>query len=142
MENARELTAVCGLDCFNCPLFETMITEETRQHFAKLLNRTPEETSCKGCRAQKGCLLHMNDCATYHCATAKGVDFCFECADFPCQYLQPAKEGADRFPHNYKLYNLCRIQKVGVERWADEEATNIRNAYYNGKFVPGSGPVL
>jgi hypothetical protein len=44
--------------------------------------------------------------------------------------LQPAKEGADRFSHNYKLFNLCRMKAVGVEKWAKEEATLIRRRYY------------
>ncbi len=84
----------------------------------------------------------MNRCETYHCATGKGVEFCFECGDFPCPKLQPVREGADNYPHNFKLYNLCRIKRIGVERWAEEESAEIRRKYYTGKFVPGNGPVL
>jgi len=29
----------------------------------------------------------------------------------------PTKEGADRYPHNFKIYNLCRMKAVGVEKW-------------------------
>jgi hypothetical protein len=37
-----------------------------------------------------------------------------------------------------KVYNLCRIKKVGLERWF-EEAGKIRKKYFTGKFVVGRG---
>jgi hypothetical protein len=30
---------------------------------------------------------------------------------------------------------------IGLEEWG-KEALTIRKKYYNGKFVPGTGPVL
>jgi len=72
----------------------------------------------------------------------KGVEFCFECGDFPCGMLQPASDGAAKYPHNMKVFNLCRIRLVGVEKWAEEEALAIRKKYYTGKFIVGKGPVL
>jgi hypothetical protein len=142
MQNFQELTAPCGIDCFNCPVFEGIITEETKQRMAKRLNVTPEEVPCPGCRAAKGCRLHFNTCATLDCVTAKGVSFCFECDEFPCSKLQPAADGAAIYPHNTKVFNLCRIKAVGVDHWAQEEALTIRNKYYQGKFVVGIGPTL
>jgi hypothetical protein len=38
-----------------------------------------------------------------------------------------------------KVYNLCRIKKVGLEKWANEEAGQIRKRYFKGKFVVGKG---
>jgi len=66
---------------------------------------------------------------------------CSDCPDFPCDRLAPALDGADRYPHNLKLFNLCRIRAVGLERWACEEAAGIRRRYYEGAFIPGRGPV-
>ena len=34
------------------------------------------------------------------------------------------------------------MKAVGVEKWAEEEAKLIRQRYYLGKFIPGSGPIL
>jgi hypothetical protein len=28
-------------------------------------------------------------------------------------------------PHNTKVFNLCRIKKVGIEKWAKSEASDI-----------------
>lgn len=38
--------------------------------------------SCQGCRGQ-GCLLQ--NCPVQACVKERGVEFCFECPDFPCQ---------------------------------------------------------
>jgi hypothetical protein len=81
-------------------------------------------------------------CATYVCAEKKGVEFCFECGEFPCSKLLPVADGADRYPHNHKLYNLCRMKLVGIDKWAEEESMDIRVKYFKGKFVVGAGPVL
>ena len=138
----RSLTAPCGLDCFNCEIYEKNITEEMKKQFASKIQKDPEEVPCKGCRAEKGCRHLGQPCETLQCIVDKGLEFCFECEEFPCVKLQPAKEGADRFPHNFKLFNLCRMKAVGVEKWAEEEAKLIRQRYFLGKFIPGSGPIL
>ncbi len=137
-------TAPCGLDCFNCAAHEANITPEYRARVAELFGVTPEETSCKGgCRAVRGnCLWTRGLCATYACAEAKGVEFCFECDEFPCGRLAPSKESAVQdFPHNFKLFNLCRIRAVGIEKWIENEADDVRDLYYNGRFVVGDKPV-
>jgi len=142
MKSKREITTTCGLDCFNCKLYQDGISEEMKFKLAAQLGIAPERVPCKGCREQKGCRLHYTDCPTLDCVTAKGVEFCFECAEFPCSRLQPAADGADRYPHNMKLYNLCRMKLVGVEQWTEQEATEIRARYFKGKFVVGLGPTL
>ena len=138
----RSLTAPCGLDCFNCEIYEGNITEEMKKQFASKIKKDPEEIACKGCQRENGCRHLGQPCETLKCIKEKGLEFCFECGEFPCVKLQPAKEGADRYPHNYKLFNLCRMKAVGVEKWAEEEAKLIRQRYYLGKFIPGSGPIL
>jgi hypothetical protein len=130
------------LDCFNCEVFEENITEEMKKQFALKIKKDPEEIACKGCRTERGCKLLVLPCETIKCVEDKKLEFCFECNEFPCVKLQPAKEGADRFPHNYKVFNLCRIKAAGVEKWAEEEAGLIRKRYYLGKLILGSGPVL
>ena len=138
----RSLTAPCGLDCFNCEIYEENITEEMKVQFALKIQKNPEEIACRGCRLQNGCRHFGQPCETLKCIEDKGLEFCFECEEFPCVKLQPAKDGSERYPHNYKLFNLCRMKAVGVEKWAEEEADLIRQRYYLGKFIPGSGPIL
>ncbi|MDA8090609.1 MAG: methyltransferase domain-containing protein [Nitrospiraceae bacterium] len=58
--------------------------------------------------------------------------------DFPCAYLAPMADGAAQYPHNFKAFNLCKIRKIGLERWI-EEAGQIREKYFTGKFIVGKG---
>ena len=135
------LTAPCGLDCFNCGGYEANVTEEYKLRVAELWNIAPEETPCKGCRGENGqCKWANGQCATWDCVQEKGLTYCYECTDFPCKLLMPTKQGAD-YPHNMKVYNLCRMKLIGIEKWI-EEAAEIRKRYYEGKFVVGKGPVL
>ena len=140
--NKIELTAPCGLDCFNCPAFESNITEEYKTQVSGFLKIPREETSCKGCRDEKGyCRFATGKhCATWDCVQEKGVTYCYECNDFPCKLLMPSQQGA-QFPHNMKVYNLCRMKLIGIDKWI-EEAAEIRKRYYMGKFEVGVGPVL
>ena len=38
-------------------------------------------------------------------------------------------------PHNTKVFNLCRIKNVGIEKWAKEEAGDILDKYYYGTWT-------
>ena len=80
-------------------------------------------------------------CATYTCAQEKGATFCFDCGDFPCAKLNPAADRADVLPHNTKMFNLCTIQRLGVEDFVNA-SPEIRRRYYKGKMIVGKGPQL
>jgi hypothetical protein len=140
--NKSNLTAPCGLDCFNCPYYQDNITEEIQRNVAVRTGLVEDEVPCKGCLEQKGHCPWFSSCATYDCIMGKGLRFCFECNEFPCLKLQPAADGAEQFPHNMKVYNLCRIKLIGVDKWAEEESFQIRKRYFKGKFKVGLGPVL
>ena len=140
MKNKKALTAPCGLDCFNCELYEDNLTDELEERIHVKMGVPKEEISCRGCRQQDGKHFHLpNGCATLDCVKAKRVDFCCNCNDFPCAFLAPTPDQAARYPHNFKVFNLCRIKKVGLERWIQEEAGPIRKKYFTHKFVVGKG---
>jgi len=134
-------TAPCGLDCFNCPAHKENLTEDKRKETAAYLKIPPEDVGCKGCRGEKGkCYFMKENCATWDCVQKKGVSYCYECDEFPCGLLAPTAKGVN-YPHNMKVYNLCRMKLLGMDGWI-EEAGHIRDRYYNGEFVVGKGPVL
>jgi hypothetical protein len=100
-----------------------------------------QDIPCKGCRQQDGRHYHLKagGCATLDCVKTRGVAFCCDCVDFPCALLAPLADGASFYPHNMKVYNLCRIKKIGLERWIEEEAGLIRKRYFTHKFIVGKG---
>lgn len=136
----RTLTSPCGIDCFNCELFEDNITPQMQQYLAQFKKVAPETIRCHGCRVS-GCLVTPGECQTKQCVAAHGVEFCYECSEFPCQKLQPCQDGAETYPQNFKSFNLCRMKAVGVEKWAEEESAQIRRLYKTGKLMIGAGPV-
>ena len=139
--NYKELTSPCGIDCFNCELFESNVTPELQQLIASFRKVDPAEVKCKGCRVS-GCYILPKGCEAKSCIDEKGVEFCFECDEFPCSKLQPCIDGAEKYPQNFKLFNLCRIKNVGLETWAKNEAASIRKLYREGKIDVGAGPKL
>jgi hypothetical protein len=136
----RSLIAPCGIDCSICELYKENITDEFATAVAARIGKPKEELPCLGCRPGGGhCTAISESCATFECVSGKKVDFCFECDEFPCSKLQPMAAGADRLPHNIKLYNLCRIKLIGIEKWAAEESVQTKQKYFAGKFVIGKG---
>ncbi len=141
MKDKKALTAPCGLDCFNCELYEDNLTDEFAELIHTKLGVQNEEIPCKGCRQQDGNHYHLptEGCATLNCVKVKGVELCCDCDDFPCVLLAPTADKAAQYPHNMKVYNLCRIKKLGLESWIEHEAGQIRNKYFKGQFVVGKG---
>jgi hypothetical protein len=133
----REMTAPCGLDCFNCPMYLAEKNEEMRTIISQKLGIPKEEASCSGCRNQGGTIAFLKmsqPCNVYRCITEKGLDFCCDCDDFPCDHLHPYADRASQVPHNTKVFNLCLIKKMGLEKWAKEKAGSVKATYFKGKF--------
>jgi len=140
MKNKKALTAPCGLPCFLCDIHENNLTDEVAESIHAKFGVPKNEIACKGCRQQNGKHFHIpNGCATLDCVKAKGVEMCCDCNDFPCAFLAPTADKAAAYPHNIKLFNLCRIKKVGIERWIEAEAGQIRNKYFKATFIMGKG---
>ncbi len=136
----KMMVSPCGVDCGSC-LAHT-VKEDDKIIIDKLvsLGIKREDIPCKGCRPLKGhCPTINGDCENYECSKNKGVDFCFECGDFPCSKLMPAADRANTLVHNMKMFNLCFIKKHGLDKWL-EETPKIKKTYYTGKITYGKGP--
>lgn len=133
----KKMTAPCGLDCFNCPMYLANSNASLRQKIAENLGLPLEKAVCAGCRHENGTIefLGMTEpCQVYRCISAKGLSFCCECADFPCDHLHPYADRASHVPHNTKVFNLCLIKKMGLEDWARQKAHKVKATYFKGAF--------
>jgi len=131
------MTAPCGLDCFNCPVYLAKDNERLRAAIAKRENIPPEKVSCLGCRNENGTMKWMDwtePCSVYKCITRKNIDFCCDCEDFPCDNLHPYADRASERPHNTRVFNLCLIKKMGLENWARNKARDVKDTYFRGQF--------
>jgi hypothetical protein len=135
-----QMTAPCGLDCFNCHFFLAREDKEAMTTVSKMaqeLQLPVEAVLCGGCRGhngripiQKQIFGDAHRCAAYECSRARGVDFCGECDQFPCDHLHPYADKAGQLPHNIKVFNLCLINRLGIEKWAGSKAADVRKAYF------------
>lgn len=134
----KQMTAPCGLDCFNCPMYLAKENEEMRNAIAKNIGVSPEQAICNGCRNENGTIAFLNmtePCNVYKCIKEKDISFCCDCPDFPCDHLHPYADKASQVPHNTKVFNLCLIKKMGLEEWAKTKAKSVKNTYFKGKFT-------
>jgi len=72
-----------------------------------------QDKPCKGCRFGGG-WSWWTDCPVRECCIQKGIDFCYQCEDFPCKKLkeEPLLE--------YKksiIETNNQIKTIGIESW-------------------------
>ncbi len=135
-----QMTAPCGLDCFNCHFYLARKDKEAMSTVKKLseeFNLPVEIMLCNGCRnhngkipLQKHIFGDAHRCAAYECSQGKGLEYCGDCEDFPCNNLHPYADMASDLPHNIKVFNLCLIKKMGLETWARTKASDVRKIYF------------
>jgi hypothetical protein len=140
-EFIKSRLAPCGLHCGKCFAFtegdisllskELMFSLGSFDAFAKrfvtmldepLFLKYPDfkemldffaKEKCKGCRNEK-CVI-FKTCKVRECSERKGVDFCFECSDFPC-----SETGFDEhLQKRWKTINQ-KMKENGVESYYEE----------------------
>ena len=117
----KTLAAVCGLYCPACTLY--IATKDEPQRLAALatrMGRRIDEVTCEGCRSSKRSFYCRELCTIKPCAEKKGVDFCSQCDEFPCETLTTFQAAA---PHRRELWSsLERIKEDGYEPWSRDMA--------------------
>lgn len=132
--------APCGLDCNRCAGFEGGEIKETSTKLLNLLGNydrlakimsanTPafsnftefkeilaffSKGSCGGCRTQN-CLCPVN-CGVRSCYKEKGVDFCFQCEEYPCN-----KQENPMLRQRWQQKN-DRMKEIGVLQFFEEQS--------------------
>jgi len=128
-ETKEQIIAVCGLDCTLCPLRRASLGDiEAAQGLAEwwkkegwlkedegaseVLERGPHCQHCRGDRA-----VHWSpDCWILKCCVDdKGLEFCYECKDFPCGRLSDwAKENTSYTQALARMWQMREaLQKAG-----------------------------
>ncbi len=80
----------------------------------EILSKSACAFNCKGGSGWGGCPVRK-------CCIAKGIDFCFECQEFPCERNWSEKsEHANVFTAN-KMKRLQEMKEIGVEEWIKKQ---------------------
>ncbi len=109
--------AVCGLYCQACTIcIATAEDPERLKRLAGLFQVTEDDIRCCGCRSDKRTPM-CEQCRMYNCAKGRGIEFCSECADYPCEALTQFQSAR---PHRRELWNdLEYIKSHGCEAWLE-----------------------
>ncbi len=156
----KNMVAPCGLYCGRCAVYLAKDDPAIMEFLVSTgLNR--DKLPCQGCRQQEGKCIGVGmtketwpngpatgPCETYICSIKHGVDFCFECQEYPCTKLQPCSDMADVLPQNMKVFNLCYIERHGLRGFIEKDSELkefpglFYKRYYFGKMVIGKGPQI
>jgi len=114
----KSKAAVCGLFCTSCTFLISTAEDPARlSRLAKAIKQPEEAVRCEGCRSQVR-TFYCKTCKMYACAAEKGIDFCVECSEYPCQEI---KAFQSIMPHRLELWqSQDRIKEVGWEQWYRE----------------------
>jgi hypothetical protein len=117
-----EMIGYCGYSCHFCaarsddPTVRQRLVDGWRKIFGHE-HYTAENVCCDGCRSEGR--LADKQCAVRPCASARGVESCAECGDFPCDKLKRLLASRDGmliycYPRTARIteeeYNLCMRQ--------------------------------
>jgi hypothetical protein len=115
----RALQGRCGLFCGHCEVYIAYSTNNigSQKRIAKDSgaargkNMSPDQVKCLGC---KGTMTSnwRSPCKIRVCAEERGVEFCYQCRQYPCDELQSFFE-----THPEARENLRTISKVGPDAW-------------------------
>jgi Protein of unknown function (DUF3795) len=131
------MTSPCGLDCFNCRMYLAKENAQLRAANADVFGLPSEKAICEGCRNAHGTIAFLGStepCDVFRCTGEKGISFCFQCSEFPCDNFHPYADKASVRQHNTKLFNLCLIKKMGLDAWAEAKAASVKATYFNAKL--------
>ena len=112
-EHASKLKTLLGLFDNYAKRFTTLVDPvfENYPSFKKLLDHFTTG-DCEGCR--RG-MCKYKGCGVITCYQDKGVDFCFQCAEFPCN-----KSNLDPDLKRRWILMNERMKEIGVEAYYEE----------------------
>ena len=93
MGEANQMIAACGIECFKCDILQATSDRKIAQYIADWFKKERnevvklEDIRCSGCKGDRA--KHWSsDCWILKCCVDdKGLEFCNECAEFPCVKL-------------------------------------------------------
>jgi hypothetical protein len=115
----RALQGRCGLFCGDCEVYIAYSTNntESQRTIAKATGENkgkalaPEQVKCLGCKGSMNSHWRTR-CKIRECAEDKGMEFCYQCRQYPCQEMQSFLK-----THSNAGENLRTISKIGPDAW-------------------------
>ena len=96
------LFAACGLNCGLCPRYHTV-----------------GQSRCPGCAGEGFSEVHP-PCGILSCCQRKGLEYCFECGEYPCKKYDGADREDSFITHRNQLRDMDKAKQIGMEAYAAE----------------------
>jgi hypothetical protein len=100
------LDGYCGLYCGSCP-----VLLGTRAG--------AEQPVCYGCKSDTN-PEWCSSCELKACARDRGLDFCYECSEYPCEPLTAFKD-SQQYPYHQEVFDyMAAIEQDGKAAWLEK----------------------
>ncbi len=96
------LFSVCGLNCGLCPRYQTNGTSK-----------------CPGCSGE-GFLTKHPACGVLSCSQRKGIEYCYQCDEYPCKKYDGADKLDSFITHLKQFSDIEKAKIVGIEAYRNE----------------------
>lgn len=125
-EFTKELVAPCGINCRICV-----------GYFGYTMADKKRKMRCVGCKPRdKGCAFLKKYCKKLE---KNEVDFCYECADFPCSHLEKLDEVYRERYNMSMIHNLKDIEKNGIDKFLKNQKEQYRCSVCGGVVCVHNG---
>ena len=118
-ENDWDLS-ICGLNCAKCEIYlashgDEALRLELLNWFKNNIDFSIEDISCERCRGPTG-QCWSGDCKMRSCAMKRGFEYCFECPDFVCEYVEEFAS-TEMKHHKRTVENMKKAKEIGLKNW-------------------------
>ena len=132
-QERRKLAAPCGLYCGACSTYIarkrgdeaalTAVAKRVAENRGWTI-KPEEDLVCAGCLSSQ-LAIFCRRCAMRACAFEKGITYCSQCSDFPCQIIIDFNN--DGRPHHSEVLTNVRCQQeIGIDAWLNEQEKRWR----------------
>jgi hypothetical protein len=94
--------AACGLNCGLCSRYYTV-----------------GSSRCPGCAGEGFSEVHP-PCGILSCCQRKGLEYCFDCDEFPCKKFDSWGDSDSFITHRNYLADMDKAKRIGIEAYKSE----------------------
>ncbi len=102
------LFSACGLNCGLCPRYPTV-----------------GSSKCPGCSGEGFSAKHP-PCGVLSCSQRKGIEYCFQCDEYPCKKYDGADCSDSFITHKNQFYDIEKAKKIGLEAYSAELNSKVK----------------
>ncbi|MGF7012161.1 hypothetical protein M2146_002715 [Lachnospiraceae bacterium PF1-22] len=96
------LFSACGLNCGLCPRYQM-----------------DGASKCPGCSGE-GFLTKHPTCGVLSCSQRKGLEYCYQCDEYPCKKYNGADQSDSFITHLHQFKDMEKAKELGIDVYRNE----------------------